>query len=67
MQDVWEEIERLGRQFGAGDEAIRKWRLRGVPAKWQLLFLGDPSGRKIDPAAFKNPPGSRRAASRCAA
>jgi hypothetical protein len=67
MQDVWEEIERLGRQFGAGDEAIRKWRIRGVPAKWQLRFLGDPAGRKIDPSAFSTPPGSRRAASAKAA
>jgi hypothetical protein len=63
MQDAWAEIERLGREFGAGDEAIRKWRLRGVPAKWQLRFIGDPVGRLIDRAAFDNPPGSRRAAS----
>jgi hypothetical protein len=62
--DAWDEIERLGRQFGAEAEAIRKWRVRGVPPKWQLRFISDPSGQQIDRAAFSNPPGSRRAAAR---
>jgi len=60
MRDDWADIERLGRELGAGEEAIRKWRTRGVPAKWQLKIMdADPKAR-IARAAFDNPPGSRR-------
>jgi hypothetical protein len=62
MHDAWDEIERLGRELGAGDEAMRKWRVRGVPPKWQIkIMAADPAGN-IDRAAFDNPPGPRRAA-----
>jgi len=63
MRDAWDEIERLGRELGAGDEAMRKWRVRGVPAKWQLkIMAADPKAR-VARAAFDNPPGPRRTAS----
>jgi hypothetical protein len=56
---AWDEIERLGRQFGARDEAIYKWRQRGVSAKWQLLFVRH--GCLIAPEVFRNPPAGKAA------
>ncbi len=66
MQDVWNEIERLGRELGAGREAVRKWRTRGVPRSWRLDLLDADKDHKIDRAAFDAPPGSRRASERAA-
>ena len=62
MCHAWDQIERLGRELGAGDEAMRKWRVRGVPARWQLkIIAADPAGA-IARDAFDKPPGARRAA-----
>lgn len=66
MQEAWEEIERLGRQLGAGEEAIRKWRIRGVPKAWRLDLLDADKSSKITRAAFDSPPGSRRSESKAA-
>lgn len=57
--DTWDKIERLARELGASGEAIRKWRVRGVPTRWQLRFISHPVGRKLDRAAFDAPPGPR--------
>ena len=62
MRDAWDEIERLGRNLGAGDEAMRKWRVRGVPAKWQIKIMAADPDCAIDRTAFNSPPGPRRAA-----
>jgi hypothetical protein len=66
MQDAWEEIERLGRQLGAGEEAIRKWRIRGVPKSWRLDLIDADKDGKISRAAFDQPPGSRRSENKAA-
>ena len=63
---MWDEIERLGRQLGAGDEAMRKWRVRGVPSKWQLKIMAADPDENIDREAFNEPPGPRRPAERAA-
>lgn len=60
MRAAWDEIERLGRDLGASDEAMRKWRDRGVPAKWQLRIMAADPDCAIDRAAFNSPPGPRR-------
>lgn len=33
------EIEARARELGAKQKAIEKWRLRGIPAKWQLKLI----------------------------
>lgn len=62
MREAWTEIERLGRQLGAGEEAMRKWRVRGVPPKWQIKIMDADEAGKIDREAFDAPPGPRRTA-----
>jgi hypothetical protein len=56
MRGDWADIERLGRKLGASGEAIRKWRTRGVPAKWQLKIMAADPKAKIARTAFNNPP-----------
>jgi hypothetical protein len=41
----WERIRALGAAEGATSEQMRKWRERGVPAKWQLLFITKSKGK----------------------
>lgn len=35
-KDTWKSIADAGRRLGVNDEAIRKWRQRGIPYCWHL-------------------------------
>ncbi len=65
--DSWDAIERVGAEIGVGAEALRKWRIRGVPRAWRLDLLRADRLREINEADFDKPPGPRRAALKCAA
>jgi hypothetical protein len=67
MRTSWDAIERIGAELGVGAEALRKWRIRGVPRMWRLDLLRADTRREIVEADFDNPPGPRRAALKCAA
>ncbi|TIR87336.1 MAG: hypothetical protein E5X05_01170 [Mesorhizobium sp.] len=42
----WPEIEATAKKLGAGEEAIRKWRQRGViPGKWHVPLIVQSRGR----------------------
>lgn len=54
----WEFIERFARENKVADEAIRKWRVRGVPHRWRLP-IASAAGPEFRVAAFDDPPGPR--------
>jgi hypothetical protein len=56
----WEPIERIALQLGITQEAIRKWRKRGVPRSWRLDLLRADTRREISEEDFDRPPGPRR-------
>jgi 4-hydroxyphenylacetate 3-monooxygenase len=62
MSAEWDFIERAASAFGITAEAIRKWRLRGVPGKYRvpIMQLGERQGLRIDVQAFDRPPGPQR-------
>jgi hypothetical protein len=49
---TWTLMTDLAAKLGAGFEARRKWRQRGIPARWQLRIASElsRSGYTIDPA-----------------
>jgi hypothetical protein len=63
----WHAIERIARGLGVGAEAIRKWRIRGVPRSWRLDLLRADLRREISEVDFDNPPGPKSRCIRCAA
>lgn len=56
----WDAIERVALELGIGAEAVRKWRLRGVPRSWRLDLLRADIRREIDEQDFDKPPGPKR-------
>lgn len=62
----WDAIERIAVGLGVGDEALRKWRIRGVPRFWRHDLVKADEAGEINVADFDNPPGPRRAAARAA-
>ncbi len=62
MSVEWDFIEQAAQSLGIAAEAVRKWRLRGVPGKYRLPItqLAESQGRQVDPQAFDQPPGPRR-------
>ena len=56
----WDAIERVALGLGVGPEAVRKWRLRGVPRSWRLDLLRADIRREINEPDFDNPPGPKR-------
>lgn len=58
----WEAIERVAKELGIGAEAVRKWRIRGVPRSWRLDLLRADTRREINEDDFSRPPGPRREA-----
>jgi len=34
--NTWTKIEQIGRAYGVGDKALQKWRLNGLPRRWQM-------------------------------
>jgi hypothetical protein len=56
----WEAIERVALGLGVGPEAVRKWRMRGVPRSWRLDLLRADIRREIIEQDFDNPPGPKR-------
>ena len=56
----WDAIERIALELGVGAEALRKWRIRGVPRAWRLDLLRADTRREIVEQDFDNPPGPRR-------
>jgi hypothetical protein len=59
----WDFIERFARENHVEDEAIRKWRVRGVPHRWRLP-IATAAGPGFDTAIFDAaPPGPRSNAS----
>jgi hypothetical protein len=61
-ENSWDAIERVALELGIGAEAIRKWRIRGVPRSWRLDLLRADTRREIDEKDFARPPGPRRQA-----
>lgn len=59
MEDQWSLIERLARQIQVKDEAIRKWRVRGVPHRRRLDLINADADGKLDWKAFDQPPGPK--------
>jgi len=60
MEDQWTLIERLARQLEVTDEAIRKWRVRGVPYRRRLDLINADTEGRLDWKAFDEPPGPKR-------
>jgi hypothetical protein len=60
--DSWDAIERIALELGISPEALRKWRIRGVPRFWRLNLLRADTRREIDEEDFDRPPGPRRQA-----
>jgi 4-hydroxyphenylacetate 3-monooxygenase len=62
MSAQWDFIEQAAQSLGIAAEAVRKWRVRGVPGKYRLPIarLAAHHGRQIDPEIFDHPPGPRR-------
>ena len=62
MSAQWDFIERAGSALGVSAEALRKWRVRGVPGKFRLALVdqAEHEGFSLDRSAFDEPPGSRR-------
>jgi len=56
----WDAIERIALGLGVGREAIRQWRIRGVPRAWRLDLLKADIHREVIETDFDNPPGPRR-------
>ena len=56
----WETIEQIALQLGISQEAVRKWRTRGVPRSWRLDLLRADVRREIIEDDFDRPPGPRR-------
>lgn len=58
----WEFFERIGRRLGLEQDALRKWRVRGVPRIHRLTIVDAAAeeGFELDRSAFDNPPGRRR-------
>lgn len=36
MELNWKEIEAIGVRLGAGKAAVKQWKYRGIPFRWQL-------------------------------
>ena len=64
MSAQWDFIERAAAILGIADEAVRKWRVRGVPGKYRLpiVQLAQRRGLRVEAEAFDRPPGPRRRA-----
>ena len=60
MQDTWAAIERVAAGLGVSAEAIRKWRVRGVPRAWRFDLIRSDIRREIDEVDFDRPPGPHR-------
>lgn len=56
----WDAIERIGANLGVGPEALRKWRIRGVPRAWRLDLLRADFHRELNEQDFDRPPGPKR-------
>lgn len=66
--DVWTALNKIGARLGIGSASRRKWRQRGMPAKWRLAIAAEANkdGLVLDFAAlgrrFNRPkPRSKRA------
>jgi 4-hydroxyphenylacetate 3-hydroxylase N terminal len=62
MSAQWDFIERAAHSLGIAAEALRKWRVRGVPGRYRLPItrLAESKGRRIEAETFDQPPGPRR-------
>jgi hypothetical protein len=61
MVDQWSFIENTARALGVKTEALRKWRIRGVPAAYRLPIADEAtrSGFSLDRNVFDEPPGPK--------
>ncbi len=61
MSAQWDFIEHAAAALGIAAEAVRKWRVRGVPGKYRvpILQMGERRGLRIGAEAFDRPPGPR--------
>jgi 4-hydroxyphenylacetate 3-monooxygenase len=61
MSAEWDFIEQAAHSLGITAEAVRKWRVRGVPGRYRLPIsqLAESHGRQVA-EAFDQPPGRRR-------
>jgi hypothetical protein len=57
-QAQWAFIEKVGAELGANDEARRKWRERGVPAKyhWPIMKAAIQAGVALNERFLHEPP-----------
>lgn len=44
---TWQLIDEIGAAVGAGDEARRKWKSRGVAHKWRIKILDEAKRRRV--------------------
>jgi len=63
MKSQWDFIERIARERGVSDEALRKWRVRGVPATHRLAIVDRASeeGFALDRRVFDSPSNAQAA------
>jgi hypothetical protein len=61
MSEQWSFIERAGKKLRIGQDAIRKWRVRGVPTRHRLAIvdMASAEGFALDRVAFDDPPGPK--------
>jgi len=61
MRSQWDFIEEAARKLGVGSEALRKWRVRGVPDRHRLSIVDEARAQRfrLDRGAFDRPPGPR--------
>lgn len=56
----WDAIEKTALSLGVKPDAVRKWRVRGVPRRWRFDLVRADVRREIDPEVFDRPPGPKR-------
>jgi hypothetical protein len=61
MFDQWRFIEAVAKEAGVSEEALRKWRIRGVPTSRRLAIVdaARDAGFDLDRGVFDNPPGPK--------
>jgi hypothetical protein len=61
MRDQWAFIENIAGRLDVSDEALRKWRTRGVPHSMRLAIVDAAiaDGFNLDRRIFDEPPGPK--------
>ncbi len=58
---TWTEIETIAARMGANALTVKKWRQRGVPARWKLDIISQNKGRRsVGAGDFPEPCAQRK-------